>query len=269
MVISVIIPMFNAEKTILKALESVKFQTWKGVFEIIIVDDGSTDNSKIIVENYIQNNSDLNIQLINQVNGGVSKARNTALKIAKGDFIALLDADDEWFHTKTDRQMNIFKNNNFEVDFLGCRKKNQIVRFPYKVCANNLIPITFRKLMLRNEMGSPTVLFKRKVLENTGFFDESQRYAEDLNYWLKVSANNKMSILNEELVLAGSGKRSFGISGLSANLNEMERGFQKNLKEMYKSKRINFLDFTLYRIFNKFKYVFRLTRNEFLKLQGR
>ncbi|MGS0747431.1 hypothetical protein [Halpernia sp. GG3] len=78
-----------------------------------------------------------------------------------------------------------------------------------------------------------------------------------------------MSILNEELVLAGSGKRSFGISGLSANLMEMERGFQKNLKEIYKAKRINFLDFILYRIFNKFKYVFRLTRNKFLKLQGR
>ncbi|MGS0747430.1 glycosyltransferase [Halpernia sp. GG3] len=124
-----------------------------------------------MVENYIENNLDLNIQLINQVNRRVFlHAQNTALKIAKGDFIALLDADDEWFHTKTDRQMNVFKNNDLEVDFLGCRKKNHIVRFPYKVCANNLIPITFRKLMLRNEMGSQTVIIKRKVLRKYRFF---------------------------------------------------------------------------------------------------
>ena len=267
--ISVVIALYNAEKSIEKSLNSIKYQTWKGNFEIIIINDGSTDNSQLIVENYIQENPDLNIQLISQKNGGVSNARNTGLKIAKGEYIALLDADDEWFAEKTERQMNILENNNLEVDFLGCLRTNQKIRYPYMVGDNNLILINFRKLMFRNEMGSPTVLFKRKVLENTGFFDDFQRYAEDLNYWLKVSANNKMYLLNEELVLAGNGKRSFGISGLSGNLKEMEKGFQKNLKENFRFKRINFSAYILYFFFYKLKYIFRISRDKFLKLQGK
>ncbi|MBC7557508.1 MAG: glycosyltransferase, partial [Chryseobacterium sp.] len=264
-----IIALYNAEKSIEKSLNSIKHQTWKGDFEIIVVNDGSTDNSQLIVENYINQNPNLNIQLINQENSGVSNARNTGLKIAKGNLLALLDADDEWFAEKTEHQMNILENNNLEVDFIGCLKTNQKIRYPYKLAENNLILVNFRKLMLRNEMGSPSVLFRRKVLENTRFFDDFQRYAEDVNYWLKVSANNKMYLLNEQLVLAGNGKRSFGISGLSANLKEMEKGFQKNLREMFELKRINLFEYILYFLFYRIKYIFRLGRDKFLKLQGK
>ena len=269
MMISVIIPLYNAENSIEKSLNSIKNQTWNGDFEIIIVNDGSTDNSKIVVENFIKNNSELDIQLIDQENGGVSKARNTALKIAKGNFIALLDSDDEWFPQKTEHQMKILENENLKVDFLGTRRKNHIIRYPYKVEENNLGCITFRKLMLRNETQPSTVIFKREVLENTGFFDDRQRCAEDINYWLKVSKYNKMYILNEELIFAGGGKRSFGISGLSGNLREMEKGFHKNLKEMMELKRINFLEYIFYLLFYKLKYIFRVGRDQFLKLQGK
>lgn len=267
--ISVIIPLYNAEKSIVKSLNSIKNQTWNGIFEIIIVNDGSTDKSKSIVENYIQNNLDLNIQAITQENAGVSKARNLALKLSKGEFIALLDADDEWFPEKTENQMKILENKNLNIDFLACKRKNQKVLFPYKLGNNNLFEITFKKLMFRNETQPSTVIFKRKVLENTGFFDELQRYAEDLNYWLKVSANNIMYLLNDELVLAGDGKRTFGISGLSANLPQMEKGFQKNLKETFDLNRITSLEYFIYRFFYKAKYIFRICRDQFLKLKGR
>lgn len=268
--ISVIIPMYNAELVILNALESVKKQTFPTErFEIIIVNDGSTDRSRQVVENYILTNSDLNIQLINQDNCGVSKARNTGLKKAKGDFIALLDADDEWYPQKTERQMNFLESKKFKIDFLSCRRKNHEILYPYKVDKNNLANISFRNLMFRNETQPSTVIFKRKVLDNSGFFDDNQRYAEDLNYWLKVSEHNKMCILNEELVLAGAGKRTFGVSGLSANLNEMEKGFQKNLKEVLSVKRINFIEYIAYYLFYKLKYLVRVSRNQFLKLQGK
>ena len=123
--------------------------------------------------------------------------------------------------------------------------------------------------MFRNETQPSTVVFKRKVLENSGLFDENQRYAEDLNYWLKVSEHNKMYILNEELVLAGGGKRTFGVSGLSANLGAMEKGFQKNLKEILKLKRISFPEYIGYYIFYRVKYIVRFTRNKILKIQGK
>ena len=76
--VSVIIPMYNAESTIETCIDSVLKQTYKGKVEIIVVNDGSTDNSQVIVEELIRkNNSNINIQLINKENGGVSKARNT------------------------------------------------------------------------------------------------------------------------------------------------------------------------------------------------
>ena len=78
-----------------------------------------------------------------------------------------------------------------------------------------------------------------------------------------------MYILNEELVLAGSGKRTFGVSGLSANLIEMEKGFQKNLKEVLALKRIKFVEYVGYFIFYRIKYIVRISRNQFLKLQGK
>ena len=159
--------MYNAEESVIKALNSVKFQTYDvGEFEVVVINDGSTDGSKILVENYIKDNPEINIQLINQLNSGVSKARNTGLKLAKGDYIALLDADDEWYPQKTERQMNVLENENFEVDFLGCRRKNHEILYPYNIDENNLAFISFRKLMFRNETQPSTVIFKSKVLKN-------------------------------------------------------------------------------------------------------
>lgn len=267
--ISVIIPVFNDEKTIEKALDSVRSQSWNGEFEIIIVNDGSIDNSLEVIENYRIQNSGLNISLLNQENGGVSKARNKALKIATGNYIAFLDADDEWLPTKTERQVQYLCDDKLDIDFIAARNSGKRVRYPYKTNKIGLSSITFKKLMLRNEAPTPTVIFKRKVLENTGYFDGNQRYAEDLNYWLRISLNNKMYILDEALVITGGGKRSFGVSGLSGNLSEMEKGFQKNLLEMYHDGRINWISFAGYYIFLRFKYVVRLIRDQFYKVQGK
>lgn len=267
--ISVIIPMYNSEKTILNALESVRTQTYKGDFEIIVVDDGSVDDSSALVKDYIQKHPQLNIQLIHQENNGVSSARNTGLKNAKGEILTLLDSDDIWLPQKIERQLLYLQNEELNIDLLATRRSHHKILFPYYVNNNGLVEVSFRKLMFRNETSPPTVMFKRKILENTGFFDENQRYAEDINYWLKVSLHNKLYILDEELIIAGGGKRTFGVSGLSGNLHEMEKGFTKNLKEMYHDKRINFIEWSLYRVFYKAKYIFRLLRNQYLKLQGK
>ena len=85
--VSVIIPLYNAETTILQALESVKNQYGNFDFEIIVVNDGSTDSSIYRVKEFIEKNPELNIQLIHQENKGVSSARNAGLQSAKGDFL--------------------------------------------------------------------------------------------------------------------------------------------------------------------------------------
>lgn len=268
--ISVIIPMYNAEKTVVQALDSIRLQQVGDYsFEVIVVNDGSTDASKDVVEQYRDKNPQMNITLLNQPNSGVSKARNTAMQIATGDFIALLDADDVWLPNKTLRQLPFLFCQENNVDFISCRRKNHRILFPYKVKENQLAEITFRKVMLRNEAQPSTVIFKKKVLLNTGFFDFRQRYAEDINFWLRISLKNKMYILDEELVLAGGGKRTFGVSGLSANLPEMEKGFQKNLKEMLHVKRITRVEYFFYFVFYRIKFLIRLMRNKYLTLNGR
>ena len=257
--ISVIIPVYNAEKSIEKSLISIKNQTWEGVFEIILVNDGSSDRSKTIIENYQQNHQDQNIILINQENRGVSKARNAAMKIAQGDYIALLDSDDEWLPEKTEKQMKFLENQN--IDFITSLWNNENITFPYKLQPpNKLVKITLKKLLFKITGQTSTAIFKRKIFENTGFFDENQNYSEDANYWMRISEKNQMYILPEKLVIAGNGKKSFGFSGLSANLKEMEKGIQKNIWEMYQTKRINFPEYLFYFVISKLKFAIRPLR---------
>jgi len=260
-VISVIIPVYNAEKSIEKSLDSIKNQTWKGEFEIIVVNDGSTDQSSEIIENYRKENQEMNIVFMSQENGGVSKARNTAMKIAKGEYIALLDSDDVWLPEKTEKQMGLITGENKNIDFITSLWNDEKVGFPYSInLQNQMVDVTLKKLLIKITGQTSTAIFKRKILENTGYFDENQKYSEDANYWMKISEKNKMYLLPENLVFAGGGKKSFGTSGLSANLKEMEKGIQKNIREMYQAKRINFAQYLFYFVFSKLKYWVRPLR---------
>ena len=144
---------------------------------------------------------------------------------------------------------------NLQIDFITSLWNDEKIIFPYKINGeNNLVEITLKKLMLKITGQTSTALFKRNVLDNTGFFDENQRYAEDANYWMRISEHNSMYLLPEKLVIAGNGKRGFGISGLSANLPEMEKGIQKNILEMYQSQRISYFQYVFYFVISKLKY---------------
>ena len=260
--ISVIIPLYNAENTILAALDSVKNQEGNFDFEILVINDGSTDKSEILVRNFQKDNPDLKIELINQKNGGVSVARNTGMKNSKENYIAFLDADDVWLPQKTERQLKFLINENDKIDFITSLRNGEKIWFPYSISKNNLAKITLCKLLLRIEGQTSTAIFKKKIIENTGFFDENQKYSEDANYWMRISKNNNMYILAEDLVFTGAGKKSYGESGLSANLQEMEKGIQKNIKEMYVTKRINFMQYFFFLLFSKLKYVVRIFKNK-------
>lgn len=261
--ISVIIPLYNARSTVIGALDSVRQQT-VGLqrFQVIVINDGSTDGGDKLIEDYILANPNMQISLLNQNNQGVSSARNAGMKIAKGEYIAFLDADDIWHPEKTEKQIRYLEDIDKSIDFIACRKNKSRLLFPYQV-KNGLSRVTFRRLLFRNETQPSTVIFKRKIIENTGYFDEKQKYAEDHNFWLKISFQNAMFILDENLIVAGNGKKTFGVSGLSANLSEMERGFIKNLWEMYSLKKLTIPEYILYRAFYKSKYLFLLLRKFF------
>lgn len=251
--ISVVIPMYNAAKTIERALNSIKDQTLKCNYQIIVVNDGSKDNSQEIVEKYIADNPQLNITLINQLNGGVSKARNTGLKQASGNLIAFLDSDDAWKEEKIEEQLKIFKNH-YNVDFLG----TGFAGFGIKAEIGKLKKISFEDLLFRNYFQPSTILMKREIVDKVGYFDENQKYAEEGNYFFRVSKDFKCFFLNQELIVFGDGKSGFGESGLSANLKEMEKGELKNLKFAYENKWIGFGLYFVTVCFSLLKYLRRI-----------
>lgn len=247
--------MYNSEKTIRKALESVLHQTYEGGVEVIVVNDGSSDLSQEIVESIIVEYPDKDLRLISQINQGVSRARNVGLKVASGDYITFLDSDDVWRLNKLSRQVAAIEELN--VDFLCALRNNDKIGFPYQLKGNYAI-ITLKRLLIRVIGQTSTAMFRRKVIDNTGFFDENQRYSEDANYWMRISINNSMVVINEQLV---STENDYAQSGLSSNLKKMEEGVQKNIKEMYGLGEINYVECLVFSVFSKLKFFKRVLFN--------
>lgn len=255
--VSVVIPVYNAERSILKTLASVTEQTYPPK-EIIVVNDGSTDASAFAVSDYIKTyEGGIHIKLLHQKNGGVSKARNVGMSHATGDYIALLDADDRWHSQKLERQMLIFEQHP-HIDFLGCNRNGErwknwlFKKFEY------LTPISSRLLLYKTFFVTPTVIFKRSLLSTVGFFEETQRYAEEGNYWIRVCHQHHCVLLNESLVITGDGKPNFGFSGLSANLKEMEKGELKNMKLGYRMKIVGLFEYVFLVCYSLMKYIRRI-----------
>lgn len=249
--ISVVIPMYNAEKTIERALLSIITQSYNGSIEIIVVNDGSKDRSAEVVHNFILQHPGYDIKLLNQQNGGVSRARNKGLKSVTGNYIALLDSDDAWFVEKLTTQMSYLESNEL-IDFLGTSfegfgKKNK-----------DLIKIEFKDLLFKNYFQPSTILFKKEVFSKIGYFNESQRYAEEGNYFMRVAKEFNCFFLNENLIIFGDGKAGFGESGLSANLKEMEKGELQNLKFVYNQGWISPILYALTVCFSLLKYFRRV-----------
>lgn len=253
--VSVIIPMYNAQNDILRCLTSVLNQTYKNL-EVIVVNDGSKDNSVNLVNEFIRQHPKFELKLINKPNGGVSSARNLGIKSATGKYIALLDADDEWLPEKLTQQLNVLMTYP-EIDFIGCSRNNETISFPYSL-KNGLVEVTLRKLLLKIKPATSTAVFKTSIRETVGFYDEAQRYSEDANYWMRISVKHYMVYLPDSLVITGGGKFNYGVTGLSANIKEMAKGELKNIFDMLNMKHITLLEFYFFYWFARIKYLKRI-----------
>ena len=256
--VSVIIPMYNAESTIKTCIDSVLKQTYKGKVEIIVVNDGSKDNSHVIVEELIRtNNANINIHLVKKVNGGVSTARNAGIKLAQGDWIALLDSDDEWLPNKLERQIQVLSENP-NIDFLGTNRNRESFSAVLWNKLEHLTKISAKLLLFKNYFSPPTIIFKKQIFFELGGFDENQRYAEEGNYFIRIAQRYNCYLLDESLVITGGRKAHFGHSGLSGNLKQMELGELKNIKDSLNLNIINYFEYIFLIIFFLLKYVSRL-----------
>lgn len=258
--VSVIIPVYNAERTILRCLDSVVNQSYNGDSEIIVVNDGSNDNSLVIAQNYASKyNAYHKFRILSQTNKGVSAARNLGLKEATGTYVAFLDSDDEWLENKISKQIELMESNEY-IDFLG----GGFDGFLYKrLPIGSLVDVSLKSLIFKNRFQPSTVVMKKSIIDNIGFFDESRRYAEEGEFFMRIANQYKCFFLNEKLIVFDNGKIGFGSNGLSANLREMEKGELKNLRTAYKRKYINLAIYLTAISFSVIKYSRRVLITKF------
>ncbi|WP_150466455.1 glycosyltransferase family 2 protein [Francisella sp. SYW-9] len=230
MKISTIIPLYNAKDTIVATINSVINQSYSESIEIIVVNDGSTDGCEKLVEKLIsENDTNRIIKLINKPNGGVSSARNRGIKEASGKWIAFLDSDDVWHIQKLQIVLDILEANSIEILGHSYTLDNNINRrFQSKIPKE----ISFISLLIRNFAVTPSVVVKKDILE---YFDESMRYTEDHELWLRLALKNKVYFVDLPLVRLARSQLAKG--GLSSNKWLMRKGEIKMFVKIAKLKK--------------------------------
>ena len=184
-VISVITPTYNRARFLPAAVASVLSQTF-GDFELIIVDDGSEDNTPDVLKPFL---ADRRVRYVYQENQGQSHARNLALKQATGDFIAFLDSDDVWAPDKLEKQLAVFRANP-EVDIVHgdeatINEQGSVVSLQNMRRYSGRIT---RYLLADNSVSITTALVRRRCFDEMGGFDTSVGVADDYELWLRFSA---------------------------------------------------------------------------------
>lgn len=261
--ISVVIPMYNSMDTITNTLDSIKNQTaFDYIFEVIVVNDGSKDKSLEVVARYREENKNMPIIIIDKENGGVSTARNTGIERAQGNWIALLDSDDNWVPTKIETQVKVLKENP-DIDFLGAGINEGALRILWKK-VDQLYKASITDLCLKMFPQSSTVIFRKSIFEKIGGYDEKQTHAEDGKFYLKICSRYNYYYLPIKLVEYGGGKPRFGFSGLSSNLKKMHEGNVKNIKELSENSMISKKFYVFLRIFYWMKYIRRIIITNFI-----
>ena len=200
MKISVVIPTYNRIALVERAIDSVLRQSIKP-FDIIVVDDGSDDGTSEMIQKKYRS-----INLVQQQNSGVSAARNNGIKHAKGDWISLLDSDDEWTEKKLENQANrLIKN----PDYHFCHT-NEIwirngVRVNQKKRHQKYGGYIFDKCLDICRISPSSTLFKKNILEHVGWFDTQLSVCEDYDLWLRITADYKILFVDEPLIIKYGG----------------------------------------------------------------
>ena len=251
--ISVVIPCFNSAATIERALRSVEHQTIKP-HEVLVVDDASSDNTVSIIEQFARASS-LNIRVIKQsVNGGPSVARNTAWNVATSEFIAFLDADDQWHPQKLELQLGVMLDNrtcvmSFHDHLFG--SSEQFENLPFTPITSQA---TLRNYLLRNRSATPTVMLRTTITER---FLNTKRYAEDYLLWLTITASHG-SALHIHATLAHCSNPGYGGSGQSGRLWKMERSELSGFVSLWRSGALSLPTLVVVSIWSITKYLLRL-----------
>lgn len=199
--VSVIIPTHNRASLLAVAVQSVLAQTFQD-FEILIVDDASTDNTKEVVSAL----SDNRIRYFRRdMSGGDAVARNLGIANSKGEYIAFLDDDDSWLPEKLDLQMNLFKISTFPIGGVHAGymkidlKSQKIVGLKFAEERGDI----FNSILGENLINTSSVVIKKECIEEVGVFDESIPWCSDQDLWIRISEKYHWDCVKEALVKYG------------------------------------------------------------------
>jgi glycosyltransferase involved in cell wall biosynthesis len=251
--ISVVIPCFNSAKTIERALRSVESQTTKP-HEVLVVDDASSDNTVSVIEQY-ERSSSLNIRVIKQsANGGPSVARNAAWNVSTGEFVAFLDADDQWHPQKLETQLNAMLPNpkivmSFHDHLFGSSEQFETLPF-----APTTSQATLHNYLVRNRSATPTVMLRTALSER---FLNTKRYAEDYLLWMTIISSHG-SALHIHATLAHCSNPGYGGSGQSGRLWKMERSELSGFVSLWRSGAFSLPTLVAVSMWSITKYLLRL-----------
>lgn len=193
--VTVVIPTFNYGRFVAAAVESVLAQSYRNL-EIVVVDDGSTDDTRDRLAPYMDR-----IRYIHQNNQGLSAARNTGIRAAKGELIALLDSDDLWHPRKLEIQV-AYMSAHADVGLLAADHRRFVegpgpeLPIPDAIAAR---PVSIRQMVVRSHFVPSGVVVRTECFRRVGLFDADLRSVEDRDMWLRIAAHFPVAILETPL----------------------------------------------------------------------
>src|SRR5579875_68243 len=202
--VSVIIPTYNRAATLGRAIDSILEQTYSHT-EVIVVDDGSTDDTPTVLSRYGER-----IRVVVQKNAGPAIARNRGIALAKGEVIAFLDSDDYWLPTKLERQLTVMgKAGSVVCCVCNCKVlyKDGSTTSTFQIansvpgCESGLLLNPAEVLLTRFLLFCQAATIRREVLERIGYFDENLRFGEDYELPMRLALEGPWAIIRNELVV--------------------------------------------------------------------
>jgi len=194
--VSVVVPTWNRKERLEEAIASILAQTYED-YEIVVVDDGSTDGTR----EWIERHPNPRLVYLRQENRGSSSARNAGIRAARGELIAFLDSDDLWLPRKLERQVPLFDRP--EVGFVFCgsaRVDGQGNVLETREPGPEYRGRAVRAMIRRNMMPTPTVVVRRSLALEAGPMYEDLVFGEDWNYWLRIAGRCEVDFVPEVLV---------------------------------------------------------------------
>lgn len=258
---SILLPTYNRKSLLKRSISSVLAQTYDN-WELIIIDDGSTDGTEEYIKSTFVDNR---IKYFRQANKGVSSARNTGGALATGKVIAFIDSDDEWCVTKLARQLEFM---DVHPD-AGLIFSNATIIGPAGEASDKPELIPHRKDMVYGlkevladpYLGIPTVIMTNDLFAEVGGFDERLSTAEDVDFFLRVALKSRIGYLHEKLVFVYKTTHSLSsfaldngnkIASFEDNIFVLQRFVERYRKDIEKCKcDVNRLVFNLYMSYSR------------------